>query len=129
MIVDDEPLAQNLIEKFIKRVPYLTLLATYDNAIEATYGINAQPPDILFLDVNMPEMTGLEFLESLVGERPSTILITAHQQHAYEGFEQNVADFLLKPVSFGRFMKAIHNGRKAGVVSSGYYRRPCFGRC
>ena len=112
MIVDDEPLAQNLIEKFIDRVPYLALSATYDNAITATHEINALKPDIVLLDVNMPEMTGIEFLNSLVGERPNIIFITAHQQYAYEGFEQDVADFLLKPVAFGRFMKAIHKVEK-----------------
>ena len=112
VIIDDEPLAQNLIEKFIKRVPYLSLLATYDNAITATHKIDTLKPDIIFLDINMPEMTGLEFLRSLVGERPQVIFITAHQQYAYEGFEQDAVDYLLKPVAFGRFMKAIHKVEK-----------------
>ena len=112
MIIDDEPLAQSLIEKFIERVPYLSLLATYDNAIMATHKINILKPDIIFLDVNMPEMTGLEFLKSLVGERPQVIFITAHEHYAYEGFEQDAVDYLLKPVAFGRFMKAIHKVEK-----------------
>ena len=112
MIIDDEPLAQNLIEKFIERVPYLSLLATFDNAIMATHRISVLKPDIIFLDINMPEMTGLEFLNSLVGERPHVIFITAHQQHAHEGFEQDAIDYLLKPVAFGRFMKAIHKSEK-----------------
>ena len=112
MIIDDEPLAQSLIQKFIDRVPYLSLQATYDNAIAATHGINTLHPDIIFLDVHMPEMTGVEFLRSLVGERPQVIFITAHQQYAYEGFEQDAIDFLLKPVAFGRFMKAVHKVEK-----------------
>ena len=112
MIIDDEPLAQSLIKKFIERVPYLSLQATYDNAITATHGINSLQPDIIFLDVNMPEMTGIEFLRSLVGQRPQVIFITAHQQYAYEGFEQDAVDYLLKPVAFSRFMKAIHKVEK-----------------
>ena len=112
MIIDDEPLAQNLIEKFIKRIPYLSLLATFDNAIMAMRRIDTLKPDIIFLDINMPEMTGLEFLNSLVGERPHVIFITAHQQYAYEGFEHDAIDYLLKPVDFGRFMKAIHKAEK-----------------
>lgn len=76
------------------------------------HGIDSLKPDIIFLDVNMPEMTGIEFLNSLVGERPNIIFITAHQQYAYEGFEQDAVDYLLKPVSFGRFMKAIHKVEK-----------------
>ena len=108
MIVDDEPLAQSLIEKFIKRVPYLVLSATYDNAIEAKHGVDVLKPDMVFLDVNMPEMTGIEFLKSFVGNRPNIIFTTAHQQYAYEGFEYDAVDYLLKPVAFDRFMKAIY---------------------
>ena len=93
-------------------MPYLSLLATFDNAITATHQVSALKPDIIFLDVNMPEMTGLEFLKSLVGERPYVVFITAHQQYAYEGFEQDAVDYLLKPVPFGRFMKAVHKVEK-----------------
>ena len=112
MVVDDEPLAQNLIEKFINRVPYLVLSATYDNAIEAMHRVDDVQPDIIFLDVNMPEMTGIEFLKSFVGDRPDVIFTTAHQQYAYEGFEHNVVDYLLKPIAFDRFMKAVHKVEK-----------------
>lgn len=107
MIVDDEPLAQNLLEKFILRVPYLTLLAKYDNAIAALEGMGTHIPDIVFLDVQMPEMTGVDFLKSLIAHQSSIILVTAFPQYALDGFEYNAVDYLLKPVAFSRFMKAI----------------------
>ncbi len=107
MIVDDEPLAQELIERFISRVPYLELVGKFDNAIVAVNGITTLKPDVVFLDVNMPEMTGLEFLESFTLNRPNIIITTAYPQYAIEGFEHDVVDYLLKPVSLSRFMKAI----------------------
>ncbi len=112
VIVDDEPLSQSLIEKFIGRVPYLSLQATYDNAIVAMRGVVAHQPDIVFLDINMPEMTGIEFLNSFIGHRPNIIFITAHQEYAFEGFEHDAVDYLLKPVAFDRFMKAIYKVEK-----------------
>lgn len=110
MIIDDEPLAQELLERFIDRVPYLTLTGKYNNAITAINDVNdviGQQPDIIFLDINMPEMTGLEFLDSFSRNRSSVILTTAYPQYALEGFEHNVADYLLKPFSFARFMKSV----------------------
>nr|WKN34034.1 LytTR family DNA-binding domain-containing protein [Tunicatimonas sp. TK19036] len=112
IIIDDEPFAQDLIRKYIDRISYLTLIATYDNAITAMHGVSASQPDIIFLDVNMPEMTGVEFIKSFVGVRPNIIFTTAHAQYAHEGFEHDAIDYLLKPISFDRFMKALYKVEK-----------------
>jgi DNA-binding LytR/AlgR family response regulator len=105
--VDDEPLAQNLLEKFINRLSHLTLAAKFNNAIEAIEGIANEKPDIVFLDIHMPEMTGLEFLALLPDKRPCIVMITAYPEYALEGYEYDVVDYLLKPVSFNRFIKSI----------------------
>lgn len=105
--MDDEPLAQNLLEKFINKVSFLSLKGKFDNAIEAVDGISENKPDIVFLDINMPEMTGIEFLQSFTSYKPHIIITTAFPQYALEGFEYNAVDYLLKPIAFSRFMKAI----------------------
>lgn len=86
----------------------MSLQAKYDNAIDAIKGINTDKPHIVFLDINMPEMTGIEFLESISHLRLNTIMTTAYPNYALSGFEYNVVDYLLKPISFTRFMKAIN---------------------
>lgn len=108
IIVDDEPLAQELIEKFVKRINTLTLLGIFDNAIEALEQVDTLKPDIIFLDINMPEMTGIEFIRSFTKSRPHIILTTAYPQYAVDGFEYDVVDYLLKPIPFDRFVRAIN---------------------
>lgn len=117
IIVDDEPLAQELIEKFVKRINTLTLLGIFDNAIEALEQVDKLNPDIIFLDINMPEMTGIEFIRSFTKSRPHIILTTAYPQYAVDGFEYDVVDYLLKPIPFDRFMRAI-NKVKDKVIST-----------
>lgn len=108
VIIDDEPLAQDLLEKFVNRISYLSLAARFDNAIDAISQLDKLKPDIIFLDINMPEMTGIEFLRSFSQKRPHIILTTAYPQYAIDGFEYDVVDYLLKPIPFDRFMKAIN---------------------
>ena len=108
IIVDDEPLAQNLLCNYIKRVHYLSLKATFYNAIEAAKSIPRVKPDIIFMDVNMPEMTGVDFLQSFTEHRVNTIITTSYPQYAFDGFEYDIIDYLLKPISFSRFLKAIN---------------------
>ncbi|GAB4022742.1 LytR/AlgR family response regulator transcription factor [Spirosoma koreense] len=111
LIIDDEPLARELLKKFVARVPTLSLLGESSNAIEAVAAIHNQRPDIIFLDINMPEMTGIELLKSFTAARPQVIMTTAYPGYALDGFEYDVTDYLLKPIPFDRFLKAINRVR------------------
>ncbi len=111
VIIDDEPLAQQLIEKFVKRIPSLTLVSIFDNAIEALERIEGLNPDIIFLDISMPEMSGFEFIRTFTKIRPNVIMTTAYPQFAIEGYEHDVVDYLLKPIPFDRFVRAVNKVR------------------
>lgn len=106
-IIEDEPLAQELLEKYIRRVPSLDLIATFDDAIDAFEQLPAIQPDVIFLDINMPEMTGLEFLQAYPTPHPLVVMTTANPHHALDGFDLGVVDYLLKPIAFDRFLKAV----------------------
>jgi len=107
IIVDDEPLALEILEEFINKVPELKLVKKCQNAIEAGEILRKQDIDLVFLDIQMPQLTGIEFVKSLT-KPPKIIFTTAYSQYALEGFELNAVDYLLKPISFDRFMKAVN---------------------
>lgn len=104
--IDDEPLALNLIAKFVDRVPYLELKGFYEGAYEALGILKQEKIDLLFLDINMPDISGVQFLRNL-NNPPMVIFTTAYDKYAIEGFELNALDYLLKPFSFDRFLKAV----------------------
>ena len=106
LIIDDEPLASKLICSYVQQVPGLEIAAVCNNAIDAYEILGRQKVDLMFLDIKMPKLIGTEFLKSLPNP-PKVIFITAYRDYAYEGFELNIVDYLLKPVSFVRFMKAV----------------------
>lgn len=106
MAVDDEPLALDLLENNIKKVSFLKLEKRCQNVAEATQYLVRHPVDLIFLDVEMPEISGLEFLRSLSVNPPKIVLITAYHHYAHEGYDLDVTDYLLKPVSFDRFLRA-----------------------
>lgn len=106
IIVDDEPLAQDVLESYVEKLDNLELIAKCNNAFKAQELLSVQKIDILFLDINMPGITGLEFFRALENP-PAVIFTTAHAEHAVEGFELNAMDYLLKPISFDRFSKAV----------------------
>lgn len=106
LIVDDEPLAQQVIETYINKLNSLELIQKCNNAMEAFEALQNHEVDLMFLDVQMPVITGIEFLRSLKNP-PHIILTTAYPNFALDGFELNVTDYLLKPISFERFLKAI----------------------
>ena len=118
VIIDDEPLAQELIERYIARIPSLSLIGKWDNAVDALSHLEQLKPTLLFLDVNMPEMTGIELIRTFTYYKPLIILTTAYQEYAVEGFEYDVTDFILKPVTFERFVKAINKIREKLFISS-----------
>lgn len=107
LIVDDEPIAQNIVKGFVADTPRLELFAICDNALEALDILENNEVDILFLDIEMPKLTGLSFLKTLQNP-PATIITTAYREFALEGFELSVVDYLLKPFSFERFLKAVN---------------------
>ena len=105
--IDDEPLALSKLEGFINKMPELSLITTFDNAIEAVGWLHGNRADLIFLDIQMEQLTGIQFLEAITTH--SRIIITsAYDQYAIKGFELNVTDYLLKPFSFQRFLQAVN---------------------
>lgn len=115
LIIDDEPVAREVLREYIREVPDLNLAGECKNAIEALTFLKKHPVDLLFLDINMPKLTGLSFLKSL-NDPPKVILTTAYSEYALEGYELNVVDYLLKPFSFERFLKALQKVQEARPV-------------
>jgi DNA-binding LytR/AlgR family response regulator len=106
LIVDDEPLAIRLIEKHISQIESLEVVATCNSAIKAFEIVNTQQIDLLFLDIKMPNLTGIDFLKSLKNP-PKTIFTTAYRDFALESYDLETVDYLLKPITFERFLKAV----------------------
>ncbi len=107
IIVDDEPLAQDVLETYIEQMPELNLVKKCSNALEANDALQKHDIDLMFLDIQMPQLTGIDFLKTLI-RPPQVIFTTAYPNYALEGFELNAADYLLKPISMERFMKAVN---------------------
>ncbi|MEH6304814.1 LytTR family DNA-binding domain-containing protein [Olivibacter sp. CPCC 100613] len=120
LVVDDEPLALDIIADYIQKVPELTLSATTTNAIEGLGLVQQGAIDLVFLDIQMPELTGIQFLKIING-KCDVILTTAYPQYALEGYELNVTDYLLKPIAFDRFYKSIQKviGQKTQFFQKG----------
>lgn len=110
IIVDDEPLARKGLREYVSDVDFLTLIGEFDNPLRASEALMNGKVDVMFLDIQMPKITGLEFLKSLTAP-PLVIFTTAYPQYAIDGFELNAADYLLKPFSFERFWKAVIKAR------------------
>jgi DNA-binding LytR/AlgR family response regulator len=107
IIIDDEPSSQKVLEKFIAQVDFLQLKGICNDAVEGLQKLNEESVDLMFLDINMPKITGLSFLKSLKAP-PEVIITTAYSKYALEGFELSVVDYLLKPFSFDRFFTAVN---------------------
>ncbi|WP_379968262.1 LytR/AlgR family response regulator transcription factor [Epilithonimonas sp. UC225_85] len=106
IVVDDEPLAIQLLENYILKIPFLELVFSSDNPILALEFIQKNEADLIFLDIQMPELSGINFMK-IAGDKFKYILTTAYSEYALEGYEHNVIDYLLKPISFDRFNKSI----------------------
>ena len=111
MIVDDEPLAVRLLESYVEKTPDLQLLASYTDSITAINAVKEQKPDVLFLDIQMPNIDGMELAHSLPAET-RVIFTTAFKEYAFESYEVNALDFLLKPIRYNKFLNAVEKARK-----------------
>jgi DNA-binding LytR/AlgR family response regulator len=106
MIIDDEPLAIQLLANHISKISFLELASTFTNPMEGLISFNSAPVNLIFLDIQMPQLTGIQFMK-LLQNRAQVIITSAYEQYAIDGFEHNVTDYLLKPISFDRFYKAV----------------------
>lgn len=111
IIVDDEPLAREGLARYIGQVDFLDLKAQCKNALEANVFLHRQQVDLIFLDIEMPQLSGIHFLESLP-QSPWVIFTTAYAEYALEGYQFNTADYLVKPISFERFLQAVNKALK-----------------
>jgi DNA-binding LytR/AlgR family response regulator len=107
IIVDDEYLARNYLRDYVHKIPQLELLGDFNSPLKAMEVIKTGEVDLLFLDIQMPDITGIEFLKTM-DRAPHVVLTTAYEEYALEGYELNVVDYLLKPFSFERFLKAVN---------------------
>ncbi len=124
IIVDDEPLAQDVLETYVEKVPELNLVKKCSNALQANEVLKNENIDLMFLDIQMPQLTGIDFLKTL-SNPPLVIFTTAYDNYAIEGFELNALDYLLKPISLERFIKAVNKAmdqielkKKEGIAES-----------
>ncbi len=126
IIVDDEPFARKGILSYVEKIDFLELAGICENAIELNSVLKQQPADLLFLDIEMPYITGIEFLKNMQ-DAPKVVLTTAYEQYALKGYELDVLDYLLKPISFERFLKAANKAydwfalQKSSPVNEDYF--------
>ena len=111
MIVDDEPLAVRLLESYVEKTPDLELMASFTDSITAINAVKAQKPDLLFLDIQMPNIDGMELAHSLP-EETRVVFTTAFKEYAFESYEVNALDFLLKPIRYNKFLAAVEKAKK-----------------
>ncbi|MDZ7716439.1 MAG: LytTR family DNA-binding domain-containing protein [Balneolaceae bacterium] len=117
LIIEDELPAQRVLKKYINDVPYLELKAAFKSPVESMETLQSKDIDLLFLDINLPKISGLNFLRSL-NHPPKVIITTAYPDYAHEGFELDVVDYLLKPFSFERFLKALSKLKEEKEIQS-----------
>ncbi|UOQ53179.1 LytR/AlgR family response regulator transcription factor [Hymenobacter cellulosivorans] len=116
LVVDDDPLSVQIVINCINNTPFLTAIGTYDSAMAAAEVLRTEPVDLLFLDVEMPLMSGIDLLNTLQNP-PLVILITSSKHYAVEAFEHDVVDYLVKPISYGRFLKAAQKALELSEAS------------
>lgn len=110
-IVDDEPLALDLMESYVRKTPFLELAGKYSSAVQAMQGLERQPVQLLFLDIQMPELNGLEFSKTLPADT-RVVFTTAFDQYAIDGYKINALDYLLKPISYADFLQAARKAQQ-----------------
>ncbi len=117
MVIDDEPLAVEMVKNFILRTPFLELMNSYTDAVEALTAVRSNAVDLLFLDINMPDLDGMS-LAAMVPESTRIIFTTAFKEYAFDSYGVNALDFLLKPINYARFLKSAEKARQWFEMSS-----------
>jgi DNA-binding LytR/AlgR family response regulator len=130
VIVDDDELARDLLKTYVDKIAFLELQGSFEDPLNAVSFLQSKPIDIVFLDIQMPEINGTDFAELIKGPKPKVIFTTAYSEYALEGFELNALDYLLKPITFKRFLSAVEKYPKTEasekeqvdhiVIKSGY---------
>jgi DNA-binding LytR/AlgR family response regulator len=115
LIVEDEPLAAEVLQDYVSQVPFLTLTGTCGDAIYAMEKLRAEKIDLIFLDIHLPKLKGLDFIKTLRNP-PHIIIVSAYHEYALQGYEYNVIDYLLKPVEFSRFLMAVNKIKQAAIT-------------
>lgn len=118
IIVDDEPVARKVLREFIEQVPYLALSGQFENTAKADLFLKGNAADLILLDIEMPKVSGLTWLKTLA-DKPMVILSTAFPKYALEGYELDIIDYLLKPIAFSRFTKAVQKAREYAEIKEG----------
>jgi two-component SAPR family response regulator len=119
LIIDDEEMSRNLVKNFVEQTENLNLVGVFEDAIQAANILKKTKVDILFLDIEMPNMSGYELIKTLV-DPPQIILITAKKEHAAEAFDYNVTDYLVKPVNYSRFFPGCFEGKRKFIQFERY---------
>ncbi len=125
ILVDDEPNALELLERYIDRIPFVECVDTFRNPLKALEFLHANSVDVIFLDINMPQLSGISFLETLE-DRPHVVLTTAYAEYAVKSYEFAVEDYLLKPITFERFLKAVNRVKKLQSSENDSNEPPAF---
>ena len=115
LVVDDEPLARDVLRRYIEMMPTLVLSGECGNAIEAISFLQQKPVDLLFLDIHMPQLKGIDLVR-ILSNPPKVIFTTAHSEYALEGYDLDIVDYLLKPILFDRFLKAVSKAFQYGTL-------------
>ncbi len=123
IIIEDEPLAAEILQEYIADIPFLNLKNTYTDALSALDDLRTNEIDLIFLDINLPKLKGFDFIQTLKNP-PHIIITTAYHEYALQGYELNVVDYLLKPIEFSRFLKAVNKLKMLNSVKS--YSMPVF---
>ena len=111
LVIDDEPKALGILSDYIEKAPGLELAGVFRDPLKALKFVQDNPVDLLFLDINMPDLSGIQFLNALQ-KKPSVIFTTAYSEYALESYDYDAVDYLLKPIEFDRFLKAVHKARQ-----------------
>jgi len=119
VVIDDEPIAIKILEEYIEKVPFLKREGSFRSGIKALEYLQHQPVDLVFLDIKMPDLSGIQFLRSIANQ-PLVIFTTAHSEYAVESYDYQVVDYLLKPIEFERFLKAVNNAVNQHTLRSAH---------